>query len=129
VPGLPDSRKPRYFIIGSTLGSLPRQAEYIFARGVLCVAARQYHLPEPVAIGARQTALLLEPLVRVVIEHLRPQIGVVASRVAAVPNLFSKAFLSIVDRSGGGLRTDHTAPIVEHKSSFQALVPYNGLAS
>ena len=44
---------------------------------ILCVAARENHLPEAVAVGARQAAMLGEPRKCIVIEHLTPQIPVI----------------------------------------------------
>jgi hypothetical protein len=44
----------------------------VHLRQVLGVAAGENHLAEAVAVGARQAAIILKPLVGVVIKHLRP---------------------------------------------------------
>ena len=55
--------------------------------GVLRPAARKDHVAEALAVLARHPAVLLEPGVRVVVEHLGPEIRVVAGRVAAAPDV------------------------------------------
>ena len=45
---------------------------------VFRVATRKNHPAEAVAIGPREPAVIFEPLVGVVVEHLAPQIGVIA---------------------------------------------------
>src|SRR3546814_816310 len=49
------------------------------------VAAREDLVAEDLAVLAGQAAVLLEPFERVVVEHLGPEVGVVAGRVAADP--------------------------------------------
>src|SRR5580698_9778046 len=51
-------------------------------REILGVPAGENHLPEAIAVRAREPAILIEPLEGIVGEHLRPKIGVVAGRVA-----------------------------------------------
>src|SRR5256886_9212489 len=48
---------------------------------------RQDHVTETCAVGPRHTPVLLEPGVRVVIEHLAPQVRVVAGVVPTVPDV------------------------------------------
>src|SRR5579884_2534300 len=54
---------------------------------ILRIAAGEDHLPEFVTILPREAAVLFEPLVGVVIEHLRPEISVVTGGVSAAPNM------------------------------------------
>src|SRR5690606_23243608 len=49
---------------------------------VLAAALRQQGGAEVVAVGAAQAAVVLEPLHRVRVQHLGPDVGVVAGRVA-----------------------------------------------
>src|SRR6266480_6404798 len=50
-------------------------------------AARQNHIAEALAVGPRHAPVLGEPGVGVVIEHLAPQVRVVAGVVPAVPDV------------------------------------------
>ena len=54
---------------------------------VFGVATRQHHVAEAIAVGARQAAVVFEPLVRIVVEHLGPQVGVVAGGISAAPDV------------------------------------------
>src|SRR5271165_1383621 len=54
---------------------------------VLGVAARENHLAEAIAVGASEAVMFHEPLVSVVVEHLRPKVGVVSGGIAAAPNV------------------------------------------
>src|SRR3984957_18399980 len=57
------------------------------AREILRIAERQNHAPKAFSIRGAQGTVILEPLVRVVIEHLRPQVGIVAGRITAAPDM------------------------------------------
>src|SRR3974377_398366 len=60
----------------------------IHLRQILCVSARQHHLAKPIAVRTRKAAVIDKPLVGIVGQHLRPQVGVVASAVAiTAPNM------------------------------------------
>src|SRR4051812_11919467 len=50
-------------------------------------ATRQDHRAEPVTIGAGETAVLTEPGERVVVQHFAPGVGVIACRIAAIPDV------------------------------------------
>src|ERR1700688_4997410 len=56
-------------------------------RGVLRSAPRKDHLAEALAVGAGHAAVLPEPVVGVVVDHLAPEVGVVAGRIAARPDV------------------------------------------
>src|SRR5436190_4780261 len=45
-------------------------------------AARKHHVAEALAVGALEPAVLLEPFERVGVDHLGPQVRVVAGRIA-----------------------------------------------
>src|SRR6266404_1024838 len=47
-------------------------------RGVLCSAPGQDHVAEAFSVGAGHAAVLAEPVVGVVVDHLAPEVGVVA---------------------------------------------------
>src|SRR3982750_2804748 len=51
------------------------------------VAARENHVAEALAIGARQAAIRLKPGKGVLSEHARPGIGIIARRIAAAPDV------------------------------------------
>src|SRR3546814_15371624 len=52
-------------------------------RGVLAAAARQQRVAEAVAVLALQAAVVLDPLRGVRVQHLRPDVRVVARRIPA----------------------------------------------
>src|SRR5665213_1148851 len=51
------------------------------------VPLRENQIAEPLAVRARQAAVLGEPRERIVVQHLRPEIGVVARVVAVGPDV------------------------------------------
>src|SRR5678815_4895544 len=51
------------------------------------VAARQDHIAKALAVGAGKAAMLLEPGERVMVEHFRPGVSVIAGRIAVAPNM------------------------------------------
>src|SRR6187455_3151377 len=56
---------------------------HVQALGLLRAAARKQRVAEALAVGALEPAVLLEPLDRVGVEDLAPDVGVVAGRIAA----------------------------------------------
>ena len=56
------------------------------------IAARQNRFPEALTVLTGQTALLHEPLIAVVGQHLGPQIGVIACRIAAAEDMGEASF-------------------------------------
>ena len=54
---------------------------------VLGVSPGQHHVAEAVAVRPVQLAIFFKPLVGVVRQHLRPQIGIVPGSVSAAPNM------------------------------------------
>jgi hypothetical protein len=95
---------------------------------VLAAAAREDGLAETVAVGADQAAVLLEPLDAVGIEHLGPDVRVIARGVAAFEDV-SEIGATVAWRhggevdagpvQGGGFKGHH---IVRHFAGFE-LVP------
>src|SRR5262245_50703527 len=69
-----------YARIGASEGTIHRGQ-------VLGLSARQNHVAEPLPIRAGHPAVLHEPLIRVVREHLAPQIRVVPRRVGVPPDV------------------------------------------
>src|SRR5688572_7181397 len=63
--------------------SIPPPEVAVGLERILRAADPEKPLPEPLAVLARQAAVLAEPLDRVRIEHLAPDVGVVARAVAA----------------------------------------------
>jgi len=59
----------------------------VHRRGFLTAAARQHHVAETLAVGPGHPAVLLEPVVRVVVDQLAPEVRVVAGRVSAAPHM------------------------------------------
>src|SRR3954470_17273474 len=59
----------------------------VHRRRVLGAAAGEDHFAEAVAVRAGHAAVFLEPVVGVVVEHFAPEVGVVAGRVAAAPDV------------------------------------------
>src|SRR5471030_3143046 len=58
-------------------------AEGAVHRGhVLCPTARKNHFAKALSVGAGQTAVLLEPVVRVVIDDFAPEVSVIPGGVA-----------------------------------------------
>ncbi|GKN48019.1 hypothetical protein NUKP84_38870 [Klebsiella variicola] len=56
------------------------------------IAARQNRFPEALTVLTGQTALLHEPLIAVVGQHLGAQIGVIACRIAAAEDMGEASF-------------------------------------
>ncbi|GKK14294.1 hypothetical protein NUKP38_27200 [Klebsiella variicola] len=56
------------------------------------IAARQNRFPEALTVLTGQTALLHEPLIAVVGQHLGPQIGVITCRIAAAEDMGEASF-------------------------------------
>ena len=56
------------------------------------IAARQNRFPEALTVLTGQTALLHEPLIAVVGQHLGPQIGVIAFHIAAAEDMGEASF-------------------------------------
>ena len=81
-----EGARPRSFSVRWMLGSPPNQAAYILSE-VFGIAAREDHSTEAVAIGASHAAVILEPLEGVVVQHLAPEIGVVAGGVLIAPDV------------------------------------------
>ena len=86
APARAHSARPRSFSMASTLGARPRHAAYISARSSV-FPRDKHHAPQPVAVCPRQSAVLLEPLIGVVRQHLRPEIGVIARGISARPDV------------------------------------------
>src|SRR6202034_2521420 len=58
---------------------------------ILALASGQDHVAEALAVGSGQAAMRGEPGKRVVIEHYRPLVGVVAGRIVVTPNVLEVA--------------------------------------
>ena len=51
------------------------------------IAPRQDHVAEALAIFAVESTVFLEPGKGIIVQHFRPEVGVVASRIAIAPNV------------------------------------------
>src|SRR5258706_8835975 len=81
LPRQPSLLQQRFHLrIASAEGAIHR-------RRILGATSRKDHLAELVAVGAGHAAVLLEPVVGVVVEHFAPEVGVIAGRVAATPDM------------------------------------------
>src|ERR1035441_595921 len=49
--------------------------------------ARKDHFAKALTVGARHSPVLREPVIGIVVQHLAPEIGVIARRVAALPDV------------------------------------------
>src|SRR5438034_531534 len=59
----------------------------VHRRGFLTAAARQHHIAEALAVGPGHPAVLPEPVVRVVVDQLAPEVRVIAGRIPAAPHM------------------------------------------
>src|SRR5690606_40675609 len=66
---------------GANVRILPVEIAELFER-VNAEAAREHFLAQAVAVGASQSAVCLEPVLRIAGQHLAPDVGVIAGRVA-----------------------------------------------
>src|ERR1700730_3764542 len=54
---------------------------------VLRIAAREHHLPKAVTVRASHSAVLHKPIVRIIVEHFAPQVGIIAGRITFRPDV------------------------------------------